>query len=455
MTIPPTTRRSAPWQRPIPPPVRLVGGLALLVVAGTLILLLPGMGAERLLTLNEAFFTAVSALSVTGLSIIAPGRDLSLLGQLVLLVLIQLGGAGFMVVAVITFRFLGRRISLADKIALRDSLGLLDMAAIVQLTRRVVLVVFLIEGAGALALWVHWRPTLGEERALFYAVFHAVSAFCNAGFDLFNGLPEFPAGVPNDNLTLIILGTLIVLGGLGIPVIGELILWWRHRAFSLHTKITLTVSALLVMVGGAGLLLAESLPGGLLTEVAWDARVVQSVFQSLSARTAGFAGIARFDDLTAASQVILMTLMFIGSGPASMGGGITTGTFAVLVLLMWGYARGHAPAHVAGRSIGLETIRRAAAVLVVSLFVAGGATLLLLLTHPQASLDATMFEVVSAFATCGLSLNFTGQLNVFGQVLIAGVMFWGRLGALTIVLAVAQPQKKPLVTYPEEQILIG
>lgn len=443
------------WQRPIPAPVRLVGGLALLVGGGTLTLWLPIMGAERPLAFNEAFFTAVSALSVTGLSIIAPGRDLSLLGQLVLLVLIQLGGAGFMVVAVIAFRFLGRRISLADKIALRDSLGLLDMAAIVQLTRRVVLMVFLIEGLGALALWIHWRPQLGDERAAIYAVFHAVSAFCNAGFDLFTGLAEFPAGMPNDNLTLIILGTLIVLGGLGIPVIGELILWFKQHQFSLHTKITLAVSALLIVVGGAGLLLAESFPGGLLTNVAWDARLVQAVFQSVSARTAGFAGIAVFDQLSPASQIIMMTLMFIGSGPASMGGGITTGTFAVLVLLMWGYARGHTPAHIAGRSISLETIRRAAVVLVVSLFVTGGATWLLVFTHPNVSLDAAMFEVVSAFATCGLTLNFTGQLNLFGQVLIAGVMFWGRLGALTLVLAVAQPNRKPLVSYPEEQILIG
>jgi trk system potassium uptake protein len=434
-------------------PLRLVVGLAALVALGTLALMAPGV-STRPLALNEAFFTAVSALSVTGLSIITPVTDLTLIGQVILLVLIQIGGVGFMVIAVLVFRLLGRRISHADRLALTDSFGLLVPGAILKLTRRVVLTVLLIESIGALFLWLHWRELLGPDRALFYALFHAVSAFCNAGFDLFFGLPEFPGGIPNDDLTLLILGSLILLGGLGIPVLADLLTYWRSRQLSLHTRITLGVVLFLTLSGAVGIFAAEGRSGALLAETDPARRLALAAFQSISARTAGFGGIQPFDALSPASQLLMIVLMFVGCAPASMGGGITTGTFAVLVLALWAYVRGRPSPEVGGRSIGVQTVRRAAAVLTVSLLVVLIATWLILVTHPQATLDQVLFEVVSAFATCGLSLSFTGELSLFGQVIIALMMFWGRLGALTLVAAFAQ-QGRRRVELPEEQVLIG
>lgn len=240
----------------------------------------------------------------------------------------------------------------------------------------------------------------------------------------------------------------------GIPVLSDLLTWPRGHRPSLHTRITLGVVVVLLCTGGIGLFLGESLPGGSLLEVSWPHRLGLTFFQSVSARTAGFAAIP-IEDLTPASQLLLMALMFIGAAPASMGGGMTTGTLAVLVLALWGYARGLPSAQIAGRSLDPSMVRKAAAVLTVSLFVVLLAAWLILLTHSNSRLDPVLFEVISAFATCGLSTGFTGELNWFGQLIIVLVMFWGRLGALTIVLALAQQQPRPLVTYPEESILIG
>jgi trk system potassium uptake protein TrkH len=452
-----TNRRRYRRRRPVPPASRIVGGLGLMIAVGTGLLLLPGMGTTRNLTFHEALFTATSALSVTGLSIIVPSQDLSLAGQIVLLLLIQLGGVGFMVMAVVMFLLLGRRVSLIDRLALSDSLGLIMPGAILNLTRRVVVTVVTIEGIGAALLWLHWREHLGSERAFFYAIFHAVSAFCNAGFDLFGGLPEYPTGLPNDDITLLIMGSLIFIGGLGIPVLADLLtVHRRQQHFSLHTRITLVVVIMLICAGGLGMFLAERGSGRVLADEPWTRQLFLAFFQSVSARTAGFAGIQPFEAISPASQLLLIALMFIGAAPASMGGGITTGTFAVLGLALWGYARGKSKAQVGGRSIALMSIQKAAAVLTISLFVVTFAAWLLMMTHQTAPFNAVLFEVISAFATCGLSLNFTGELNPLGQLVIVLMMFWGRLGALTIIVALAaQARASQLVGYPEESILIG
>jgi trk system potassium uptake protein TrkH len=317
----------------------------------------------------------------------------------------------------------------------------------------VVVFVIILELVGALLLWSHWRSQLGDGRGAFYALFHAVSAFCNAGFDLFKGSPGF-SGIPNDNYSLGVFAVLIFIGGLGIPVIADVALWRKTRRLSLHSRLTLIVSLILVMAGWWGLFLAETSQGGTMADEKISRALSLTFFQSISARTAGFTAIERFQDLTPSSQLLKIVLMFIGTAPASMGGGITTGAFTVLVLAMWAYVRGRESPHVFGRSIGTFTVRRASAVLTVSIMVVLGASWFLLITHPHAVLDRVLFEVVSAFATCGLSLEYTSNFDVIGQAVISFVMFWGRLGALTIILALGQLVPRGLIGYPEEKILI-
>ncbi|MFQ3588479.1 MAG: potassium transporter TrkG [Fimbriimonadaceae bacterium] len=438
----------------LPVSARLVGGLAALVLFGTFLLMLPPMSPGRPLPFDKALFTAVSALSVTGLTVITPAVDLTRTGQIALLALIQIGGVGYMVLAVLAFRILGRTISLTDRLALRDSLGLLDLRGIVGLTKRIFVTVLAIEAIGAAILYAHWSAKLPEAEAGFLAVFHAVSAFCNAGFNTFEGNAAAGGRIPTDAVTLVVFSCLVFLGGLGIPVLYDLVTFWVRRKLSLHSKLSLVVTTGLVFWGAFALLLSETRPGAVMYgQTPWY-QFKLAVFQSVMARSGGFAGIDDFAAIDGASQLLLTTLMFIGCAPASMGGGITTGTFAVLVLAMLAYARGQSTPVLAGRAIPGEMVRKAAAVLTISLFAVLTSTWLIMMTHDM-PLNKAVFEVTSAFATCGLSLGGTSQLNGFGQGVIIVMMFWGRLGALTILYLFTRTRPPQRLRYPEEKILIG
>ena len=434
-----------------PSALRLVVGLGTLVVLGTLFLLLPGVASTGHLTLGQAAFTATSAVSVTGLSVITPAQDLTLMGQVILLVLIQLGGVGFMVLAVSMQWLLGRKIGLADRLALQSSMGLQLPRAILKTMGGTLLGVLVIEAVGALALWLHWRSLLGGERAFFYGVFHAVSAFCNAGFDLFTGTPDH-LNIPTDLVSLAIMGALIVAGGLGIPVWADLL--FRRKRWSLQTRVTLITSASLILFGTVGIVAAEASKGGLFADLPWYDALGHSLFQSISARTAGFTPWADLAAMHPAGQWVITALMLVGTAPASMGGGITTGTLAVLVITMWSYARGLEQPLVQGRALSQETVRRAITVLTISVFVVGGATWLMLVSQ-SITLDDALFSTVSAFATTGLSTKPMAELNGVGKLIIMAMMFWGRLGALTIVVALARQSAPQPIAYPEDQLLIG
>lgn len=433
--------------------LRLVIGLALLIVAGTGLLWLPVSSTGRPLRLDEAFFTAVSALSTTGLSVVAPGRDLSLFGQVVLLVLMQVGGLGFMLSAIVIFRLLGRRIDLEERLALRDSLGLVSTRALLRLVRLVVGGGLLIEGAGAAFLWLNWQPLLGPQRAAYYAVFHSVSAFSNTSFDLFSGAPDAPAAFPTDPATLLTLCFLIIMGSLGIPALADLARWPRRRSLSLYGRLTLVTVAALLVLGTIVLFVAESRPDAMWAGQAWPRRLLLAFFHSTASRTSGFV-LQPLGSMAPASALTLIWLMFVGGSPASMSGGITTSTLAVLVLATWNYVRGRSTVTVAGRSIPTETVLKALAILTISLLVVGVTASLLLLTQ-ETTLTEGLFEAVSAFSTAGFTLGLTSRLTLFGRLLMAGAMFWGRLGPLTVVVALARREQPRRVAYPEEQILIG
>lgn len=444
-------RRPAP-RHPGRLALRVVVGLALLVGMGTLLLWLPVSGATRQLTLDEALFTAVSALATTGLSVITPGQDLSRFGQVVLLGLMQVGGIGFVVGAVVVFRLLGRRITLEERLNLRDSLGGFSADALLTLTGRVVAGVLLIEGIGALLLWLNWLGRYGPGPAAFYAVFHAVSAFTNASFDLFSGAPDAPAAFPTDSVTLLVLAALIIVGALGTPVVADLVRRVRERRLALHTRLTLVVVAALLALGTAALFVGESQPGALFAHLPWPRRLLLSFFHAAT-RTAGFS-LQPLDAMIPPNVLVLTLLMFVGGAPASMAGGITTSTLVVLMLAMWTYGRGHSKVVVGGRTIPGETISKAVAILTAATLVVLTVTWLILMTQP-ATFSEALFEAVSAFSTAGFTLGLTPRLDLFGRLLIALTMFVGRLGALTVVVALARRAPEAPVAYPEEQVLIG
>jgi len=442
--------------RQLPIALQLVVGLIVLIAIGTGLLMIPGT-ATRNLTLMEAFFTATSAAAVTGLSLFPVSVDLTIWGQLVLLLLVQIGGVGLIVAVAMVFRLIGRQVTLGERLAVTSSLGLDRPENIALVMARAIILMLSLEGLGAILLFVHWRLSgiVPPGKAVFYAIFHAVTAYCNAGFDLFYGLPQYPNGIPTDALSLIILGVLIILGGLGIPVYMDIIYRRRRRPFSLHTRLTITISLVLILLGWIGLLISEYRQAGVLSAMPFGQRAILAWFQSVSSRTAGFPGLPGFDGLNYTSILIMVVLMFIGTAPASTGGGITTGTFAVLWLSVVNYARGYDKIRIGKRTLPGSLLIRALVVLVISFSLVILATWLILLTNPF-SLDQTLFEVVSAYSTTGLSLGITSGLNTVGRLIIIFTMFAGRLGAITIMIALmGRETKSKLVDYPEESILIG
>jgi trk system potassium uptake protein TrkH len=439
----------------IPVALQLVLGLSGLIVIGTALLLLPG-SSTRPLTFMEAFFTSTSASAVTGLSLFSISTDLTIWGQLILLLLVQIGGVGFIVTVVMVFRLIGRQITLGERLVVTSSLGLDHPEEIALIMVRAIGLMLAIEGFGAILLFIHWSISgiVPPGQAAFYAIFHAITAYCNAGFDLFYGLPQYPNGLPTDPLTLIIMGVLIILGGLGIPIYMDII-YRRKRPFSLHTRLTVSITLILILLGWIGLLMSEYRQTGVLSDMPFGQRAILAWFQSVSARTAGFPGLPGFSEINYPSILMLVALMFIGTAPASTGGGITTGTFAVLWLSVVSYARGLDKIRVGKYSLSASLLMRALVVFVISFGLVILATWLILLTNPF-SLDQVLFEVVSAYSTTGLSLGITTGLNTVGRLIIIFTMFAGRLGAITIMISLlGRDRGKKLVDYPEESILVG
>jgi trk system potassium uptake protein TrkH len=436
---------------------RLVAGICLLIAIGTFFLSLPGM-TTRPLTFMDLLFTSTSAVTVTGLNVVTISTDFTRLGQIVILLLVQTGGLGFIIIVVGTLRLLNRRVSMLDRLALVNELGLNSARTMWDVLKVTLGVMLIIETIGALLLYVHWLTSgiVPADEVAFYAIFHAVMAFCNAGFDLFFGLARYPQGLPSDIPSLLVLGALVVAGGLGFAVYLDLIFRRVPYRLTLHSKVTILTSTLLLLGGAIGLIAGEyRFVDGVLVDTSWLERLVLALFQSASARTAGFPGLESFEELHQSSRLLLTGLMFIGSGPGSMGGGITTGTFAVMVLALVSYVRGQRKVSLFRRALSDDTIRRALAVVMVSLGLVGVATWLLLLSH-SFSLDTALFEIVSAFSTTGLSLGITDDLNTFGRIIVMFVMTWGRLGAMTLMIALLQrlPQDR-LLQYPEETLLVG
>ena len=428
----------------------LVIGFAFLIIVGTLVLRLPAAGGERTLTWSEALFTSTSAVTVTGLNVITPAVDLSRFGQIMVMLLIEIGGVGFVVFSVLLFGLIGRRLGIAERLLLRQSLGVLHTGDISRLAKLVLLNTALIQFVGALVLWVRWMPVLGPGEAMYQALFHSVSAFCNAGFDLFSGTGTVLFGFGHDPITLTVLMALIVVGSLGILVITDLVAFPRNRRLMVHTKLTLLIYGVLMLLALPVLVLDPAVQqvGDTPTDEFFIA-----LFDIVSARTAGIT-IMSLEKLSEPSKLMLLVSMFIGGAPASMAGGVTSSTVGVLLVSVASTVRG-APQTVAfGRTLPLETIGKAVAIMTVATLLCFVVTMILLINAAGRTFPVT-FEVVSAFSNTGYSLGETGELNDLGRLLIAFTMFWGRLGPLTLVVLLAQRERPSHVLYPSEQIVIG
>lgn len=442
-----------------PEKILALGFLALITVGGVLLSLPIASVGRRSLGVLKGLFTATSAVCVTGLSIIDAGSELSGFGQAVLLCLIQIGGLGFMVFATLGMMALGRRISLRSRMLLRESMNQSTLGGMVRLTLWFSLMAFTIEALGACLLMTRLVPLYGAK-GVWFSFFTFVSAFCNAGFDLFGSsrsLLDFNA----DPTVLITIILLIVLGGLGFSVIMECIQErFRFRRLSLHAKLVLVSTAVLIVGGAAALCLLEWGNEGTLGSMSAPNKLLNGLFQSVTFRTAGFASIEQAR-LTDTSKLLGVVMMFIGASPASTGGGVKTTTISLLIILSASVMRGYERVCVFGREISIGTVRRAVTIILigVSVMLVGACAISIIEAAGGFDMMDLLFEAASAFSTTGLSSVGTSSLSTASQWLLMPLMYFGRVGPLTLACALASRMDNASVAnrvrHPEEKIMIG
>ena len=436
-------------------------GFLCIILTGSLLLKLPLSAAPgQAITWLQALFTATSAVCVTGLTVVNTATSFSLFGQLVILGLIQLGGLGFMLFTTSLLVLARRRISLRNRILLNETMSMPGLSGAVRVTLRFMLLVFAVELLGALVLALRFVPLLGLGRGLYFSVFHAISAFCNAGFDLF-GLAGSLTQFHRDPLVLLTISLLIVVGGLGFAVVIDLL--DRRLAFRqlhLHSKIVLTVTLALLLGGTLGIAALEwHNPGTLAFPGATTAdKLLNAWFQSVTARTAGFYTLPQ-GSLRESGRVLTSALMFIGASPASTGGGIKTTSLFVLLALVRSVFKGGNDVNAFHRRLPLMLMRTALSIFLISLgLLLVGALLLSLLEEGSGiSLLDLVYEQVSALATVGLSAADTGGLSAGSQVWLILLMYFGRVGPLTMMLSFSRARDNQLqgVRYAEEAVYVG
>jgi len=436
----------------------LVTGFAAVIIIGAILLSLPAASANgKSIRFIDAIFTATSATCVTGLVVLDTATSFSLFGQIVIITLIQIGGLGFMALATAIALFLGRKITLRGRILLQESLNQFSIAGLVRLTRYLLLTTFIVEGVGAIILSLRFSSIMPTSKAIYYGIFHSISAFCNAGFDLFGSITGPFSSLTyweSDPTVVLVIGSLIIIGGLGFPVIVELVGHRRGNRLSLHARLVLTVTLWLLAIGTAATFGLEFSNPDTLGKMSPAGKVLGAVFQGITPRTAGFNTLD-ISKMRSSTLFIFVILMFIGASPSSTGGGIKTTTMGVIIAAILSTIRGSDDVEINDRQISQSLVFRAITIASLALALVTGVTLVLSATE-EASFLQVLFEAASAFGTVGLTTGITPNLTDFGRVLIMITMFFGRLGPLTVMLALAQRQK-PLanVHLPEEKVLIG
>ena len=425
-----------------------------IIIAGALLLMLPFANrGGRGLSFLDSLFTATSATCVTGLVVADTWTQFNLFGQLILLLLIQVGGLGYMTMMLQASLFLGRKIGLKQRSLMMESVSAERLSDVLALLRYILRGTFAIEGIGAALLALRFIPELGPARGLWYSVFHSVSAFCNAGFDLM-GFREPYSSLTHyvfDPLVNLTVTALILLGGLGFLVWRDV---WekglRFRLYSLHSKLILTASA--VLVAGGTVLFWWAERDNLLAGMSAGQQALVSLFQAVSPRTAGFNTVD-LAKLTSGGGLLTIVLMFIGAGPGSTGGGVKITTVVVCLLTLSSYIRGRREVGAFNRRLDEDQIHRSAAAVTLYFTLAAGGGFLLLAIQPFPLQDA-LFEVFSAMSTVGLSTGITRDLVPVNRIILIVMMYCGRIGSLSMMMALAE-RRAPRVKDPVEHITIG
>lgn len=430
-------------------------GFFIIICIGTMLLMLPISSRSGQMTgFTEALFTATSATCVTGLVVVDTYQHWNMFGQIIILILIQTGGLGFITMGMFFSIFLKRKIGLKERNLIQESVNTLQIGGVVRLVKKIVPGTLLFEGIGAVILFFRFLPRMGVGNAAWYGIFHAVSAFCNAGFDLMGKYEPYSSLVYyyDDIVVNVVIMLLIVIGGIGF------IVWediaenkWHMKKYHLHTKIVLATTGILIFGGALLFFLFER--NNLLAGMTPRGQLLSSLFGSVTARTAGF-NTTDTGAYTHATKLLTSILMFIGGSPGSTAGGIKTTTVVVMLLIVIANLRNRAELNIFGRRLDEDSIRKASTVFIMNLSMALISMMAICAIQPLA-MDDVIFEVMSAIGTVGMTTGITRDLTIASRYIIILLMYCGRIGSMSFALSFMEKKKKAMIKLPQERITIG
>ncbi len=433
----------------------LAASFLVAIALGTVVLLLPVCTVSGRIPFIDALFTATSSVCVTGLIVVDTATYFTRFGQTFILILIQLGGLGIMTFSTLILLAAGRRISIKDRIVVQQTFMPSASKDFREVIRNIFLMTVIIELTGAALLYLCFGPKLGWSEAIFPSLFHAISAFCNAGFSTFSNSLQSYTGDVLINLTIIFL---IILGGLGFLVVQECFYFFvlarnkRKFRFSLHSQIVLSVTA--VLIGFAFLILFLLERTHAFNSLSWKEKILASLFQAVTPRTAGFNTI-NLAGLQIGSIFLLICLMFVGASPGSTGGGIKTATLGVIGAFLRSKLMARERVNLFYRTLPDECLMRSFSLFFLALAWIALASFLIFLIQPEAQMKEVFFEVFSAFGTVGLSLGITSELTTLSKIIIILTMYVGRIGPLTILAILSRTKPVGQFEYVEESVMIG
>jgi trk system potassium uptake protein TrkH len=439
-------------------PVQILAiGFAIVILIGAILLSLPiSSQSGKITPFIDCIFTSTSAVCVTGLVTVDTGTHWTYFGKTVIMSLIEIGGLGFMSVATLVFLIVGRRITLKERLVMQEAMNVNSLQGLVKMAKYVLIFTFSVEAVGAVLFSTQFIPEFGILKGIYYSVFHAVSSFCNAGFDLMGNFNSM-TGYANNSVVILTISALIAIGGLGFYVWVEVYNWKGIKKLSLHSKVVIYMTLFLIVGGAILMYLFEMNNPHTMQGMSIKGKVLSSIFASVSPRTAGFNSIP-LAEMSTAGKFLTIILMFIGGSPGSTAGGIKTATAVVLFMTVVSVVKGREDTEIFQKRINKEVVYKALVITVLGLVLVVGVTMILSITEqPNIPFEYFLYEATSAFATVGLTLGLTTKLTFVGKLIIALTMYAGRVGPLTIILALAKTKssKSGTIKYPEDKILIG
>ncbi|SFC54715.1 TrkH family potassium uptake protein [Clostridium uliginosum] len=429
-------------------------GFALVILSGAILLSLPiSSSSGEYTNFIDAIFTSTSAVCVTGLVTLDTGTYWNTFGQVVIILLIEIGGLGFMSLTTFIAILLGKKITLRDRLLIQEAMNTFNLEGLVKMVKYVFALTFTVQFFGALLLSTQFVPQFGIVKGAFYSIFHSISAFCNAGFDLFGHFNSL-VGYSSNIIIIFTISALIIIGGLGFTVWLEIYNYRGSKKLSINSKMVILVTISLLVGGFLLILLFEYNNPNTLGDMSFKDKLLNSFFASVSPRTAGFNSMST-DGMTMSGKLITIILMFIGGSSGSTAGGLKTATFGILVLTVISVLKGREDTEVFERRFSKDIVYKAFTLLFIAIMIVMVATMILTVTETGQSFINLLYEATSAFGTVGLTTGVTQQLSLGGKLIIILTMYCGRVGPLTVILALLNRKKKTGYKYPEGKILIG